>query len=644
MDAPTRHHRHHPLGPKDVASSLRRWVVDEIADREGAADERFRVLMNGLPRVAAPRGFEARVVVNIGRAETSSGLLPRALMAVVRLAFIVLAVALTGYGAVALAPWVASQFVLLLNFTARGFVSVVQAADSGLGRLDNRRSCRTHDRVGRCCSGRDADVRGDRARGCGGVVWVAPPPEVREGDFEMVRWSALRTVIVALASIAASSMCVLPAEAQPEPTAEQLALRDAVVERFEVVPLTDGVALAPKDASTDVRLVQLQDGAIAIDGAIVSGQELRERIGDDADLVVRLSYLEPSVRMSLLGGDTTGDIDETPATTDPPAPPPLTRQTTSSGIVRIGGPVTVGMDERVRGDVIVLGGPLTIDGEVTGEVVVVGGSARFGPEAEVDGEVTVIGGPVDRARTASIRRGINEIGFGDIDFGDFEIGDWIGSGFPIGVGRGWGRGGWDLAGTVLRLIFLALIASIVVFAAQGSVERVASRTANEPLKAGLVGFLTQILLVPLFVLGVLILVVSIIGIPLLLLLPFAIIGVFVMMAVGFAGSAHALGRWLGHRLGRATQPIVLSVWIGIALMLIPTMAGEAFDLVGGPFGLVAVLFVATGAFIEYAVWTTGLGAIVLNRFGAPLPAGGAPATPVLPTPPGPDPETALGSS
>ena len=443
-----------------------------------------------------------------------------------------------------------------------------------------------------------------------------------------------RMTLLVLAWLMAVVVWSVPAGAQPQPTASQIALRDAIVDRFEVVPLTDGLVFAPKDASADIRFVQLEDGAIAIDGALVSGQELSDRLGDDADLIIRASYLDPELRVSLLGGNIPvaappAEVTSAPPQPPPlpPPPPPLERRTTSSGIVRFGGSVQVDADERVRGDVLALGGPVAIDGEVTGDVVVIGGSARFGPEAEINGEVTVIGGPIDRARTASIRRGINEIGFNAIDFGDFEMGEW----FRIGGGpmmwRGWSRGGWDLAGTVLRLIFLALIACVVVFVAQGSVERVAARSAAEPLKAGLIGFLTQVLLVPILVLGILILVVSIIGIPLLVLLPFAILGLFVAMVVGFAGSAHALGRWLGHRMGRASQPIYLSVWVGIALMLLPTMAGEAFELAGGPFRAFAVLLVLTGALVEYAVWTSGLGAIVLNRFGSP-PAAAGPAVPL----------------
>ena len=118
-------------GPKTADVSLRQWVSDELAER-GTADERFRVLMDGLPRVATPAGFEADVIARIGLTQTTAGLSSRVPRLVARAAFFVLAVLVTGYGATALAPWVASQFVAFLNFGARGFVSVVQAADGGL--------------------------------------------------------------------------------------------------------------------------------------------------------------------------------------------------------------------------------------------------------------------------------------------------------------------------------------------------------------------------------------------------------------------------------------------------------------------------------------------------------------------------------
>ena len=105
----------------------------------------------------------------------------------------------------------------------------------------------------------------------------------------------------------------------------------------------------------------------------------------------------------------------------------------------------------------------------------------------------------------------------------------------------------------MRLIFLAVIGCVVVFAARGTVERVALRSAAEPLKAGLIGVLAQILFIPLLVLTILFLVVSIIGIPLLTLLPFALIAAFLAMIVGFTGAIQGLGGGLARGWGAETS-------------------------------------------------------------------------------------------
>ena len=446
--------------------------------------------------------------------------------------------------------------------------------------------------------------------------------------------------------------------AETEPNAEQQALRQAVMESFDVVFLTEGLALSPRDETSQVRLIELQSGVIAIDGSIVTGQELRERLAEPAtgDLVIRLSYLDPGLRGRLFGrspeatapsrSPLPSEAIESAARSLPPLPPvPLASpqpdaeadgdasgaaarrpraRVPRGDILRLGGPVIVDVDERVRGDVVVIGGSLTVDGEVDGEVVVIGGRARFGPLAEVDGEVTVVGGRFDRARSAQLHGSVNHVGLWDLDLSGLQLGagPW-GHGAPFAWRPGAMRRGWDLAGTVIRLLFYALLASVVVAVATGSVERAAARSASEPFKAGAVGLLAQLLLGPLFVLGVVVLTVSIIGIPLLVLVPFAVLAVFGIMVAGFAGSAHALGRWVRARFGLTTHPIYLSVWAGLALLLIPTLVGEAFELVGGPFGILAVLLVLTGVLVEYVAWTTGFGAIILNRFG-----------PVAPTVPG----------
>src|SRR5262245_49620116 len=78
------------------------------------------------------------------------------------------------------------------------------------------------------------------------------------------------------------------AEAQSD---QERAFRQQVERRFEVLPLRNGVVLRSKAADARVRAIEITDGAIAIDGSPATGSELREKLGADADLVLRVSYL-----------------------------------------------------------------------------------------------------------------------------------------------------------------------------------------------------------------------------------------------------------------------------------------------------------------------------------------------------------------
>ena len=80
-------------------------------------------------------------------------------------------------------------------------------------------------------------------------------------------------------------------------------LRSRLESRFEIVPIANGIVLTPR-FRTSIKSVELSDSTIAIDGAPVTGRELRERLGNDADLVLQVSYLDAAARRSLAAGKT----------------------------------------------------------------------------------------------------------------------------------------------------------------------------------------------------------------------------------------------------------------------------------------------------------------------------------------------------
>ena len=86
--------------------------------------------------------------------------------------------------------------------------------------------------------------------------------------------------------------------AQNAPDQQQTLRRD-IERRFEVIPLRSSVVLTPKGGNRRVGSIELTENAINVDGAPATGGELREKLGADADLVLKLSYLEPSARQTL---------------------------------------------------------------------------------------------------------------------------------------------------------------------------------------------------------------------------------------------------------------------------------------------------------------------------------------------------------
>ena len=461
---------------------------------------------------------------------------------------------------------------------------------------------------------------------------------------------------------------------QAEPTAQEESLAGAVRERFQVDLRPDGLALTSTAADGAARVITLGAGVVAVDGVPVSGLELRRAFGDDADLVLRVTYLGDAARQALFGGDEGDPADpaaameqeaqpeapaageaagtEQSAATAPAAAAsaaagrnsaesageadaaPVRRTITRRDVFRLGGPVTIERDERVRGDATVIMGPLFVDGEVTGDVVVIAGPLRLGPEAVVRGDVTVVVGRLQRAPAAELRGAVTQVGVSGIR--GMDAGRW----WQIGWPGGWpGRG--DLFGTAMRLLLLALLASGVLLVARGPVERTAGRARAEPLKAGVVGVVAQVLALPLLVSGILIAVISIVGIPLLLLLPFVVLAAGLVMLVGFSGAVLGAGELVRSRLGVSNAAVYASVWAGVALILLPTLAGEALGVFGGLFRGLGVLLALFGLALEYAAWTAGLGAFILNRFSPspPAPGAGFPAPPV-PAPPVPIPPPA----
>src|SRR5262249_25309453 len=129
-------------------------------------------------------------------------------------------------------------------------------------------------------------------------------------------------------------------------------LRRDLERRFDVLILREGLLLRPRTPVAGLNAVEVTRDAISIDGVPVTGAELRDKLGADGDLVIRLSYLDDATRRSIFGQR------ETAASPPPPPSPPFPQserrrfRQRRDDRVHIGGSVTVGADETVAGNVV----------------------------------------------------------------------------------------------------------------------------------------------------------------------------------------------------------------------------------------------------------------------------------------------------
>jgi len=446
----------------------------------------------------------------------------------------------------------------------------------------------------------------------------------------------MRTRVIALAFLAAAAAGVGPAAAvaQTDSTAradaaarpELQQLRERAERRFQVFEVRRGILLIPKAERARVRTIDIDEGQVVVDGAPLTGRELRDRLGEDADLVAQLSFLDASGRRAFFAG--VPAVPPAPPTEPvPPAPPAaapadagewteVARYRHGGARVRFGGDVAVAEDEAIGDDVVAILGSARVDGRVDGNVVSVGGSVRLGPKANVRGDVTAVGGGVERADGSVVNGQINEIRIGTPTFGPFvdvrpwRDWHWFGNTvrYPLG-------GSVDLVATLVRVGLVGLLAALMIAVLPSPVRRVADRVAAEPWRSGFVGLAAQLLFVPLLVVTVVILAVSIIGIPLLLLVPFGLIAVVVALVMGFAGASCAVGRWIGQRAGGGIPGLLVSLVVGLAVVFAVTVIAKFLGLAGLPLRMVVGGILVAGFLIEYVAWTVGLGGVLLSRFG-----------------------------
>lgn len=184
-----------------------------------------------------------------------------------------------------------------------------------------------------------------------------------------------------------------------------------------------------------------------------------------------------------------------------------------------------------------------------------------------------------------------------------------------------GRG---LVGILSDLMVLAVLAGIgfaIVFFARKQLEAVADTIRQETLRSGLVGLAATFLVLPGYILGIIALVISIVGIPLLLAwVPFFWVVVGIAATFGYLAVGHAIGEALTERrfyggewAGRTNS--YYYVLIGLTVLFALYLASHLVQMAGPWFGFVRGFLFVLAIIGTWLAATVGFGAVLLTRAG-----------------------------
>jgi hypothetical protein len=182
------------------------------------------------------------------------------------------------------------------------------------------------------------------------------------------------------------------------------------------------------------------------------------------------------------------------------------------------------------------------------------------------------------------------------------------------------RGVGGVVQNVAVIVLLTLLGAGVVSLAGERVDVIADTARRTPGRAAAVGIATTVLLLPIWVLGFVALLVTIVGIPVAIAwLPLFPLAVGLAAVIGYLAVARNAGEWLAdsgypwtHWIRKSNT--LLSMVGGLIGLLALFVAANLISM--APFlGWVAALLVAGGCIVTVVATQVGLGAVILTRAG-----------------------------
>jgi hypothetical protein len=274
---------------------------------------------------------------------------------------------------------------------------------------------------------------------------------------------------------------------------------------------------------------------------------------------------------------------------DVEAGPVVIHQDNGNDIVRLFSDAVVPAGERVDGDVVAVFGSVRVEGEVEGSAVAVFGSLDLRRGATVHGDAVAVGGALRQGDGSRVRGEVVQVGFLPLTLGL--------PGLPV----------------VLSTIVLAWLVSLffgwlVAALFPARLARVAVTSSRRTLASLLLGLASG----PLAIMTSLVLLVTVVGIPIAVLLPFVYVAV---LYAGQLAATYVLGCKLTRRrlgVGGVTTPLVSGSLLVASIFGFGAILWETPGIVR----TVALFFVMVGALLMVGLTTIGAGAFLLSRAGS----------------------------
>jgi hypothetical protein len=302
--------------------------------------------------------------------------------------------------------------------------------------------------------------------------------------------------------------------------------------------------------------------------------------------------------------------------------------------LHVGEDVLVAAGETVTGNLLVVQGDLRVEGTVEGDVMVLDGTLEVPDGGRVEGDVRLLEADLER-RGGTVAGAVRDLAESHRDL-DAELRERLRaelrrelrqemgrSNAAVGIFQPFRRIFSGLGGVienVVSVLILGLVGMGVLAFAPRNLEVVADAARRAPGRAAMVGVAGAFLLIPVWVLGLVALVVSIVGIP----VAIAWIPLFPLAAVaaallGYLAVARNLGEWLAESdypytgwISRSSA--ATTIMGGLAALAVLFIAGNILGIVPF-FGFFKGLLTAVGAMASVAAVTVGFGAVIITRGG-----------------------------